>query len=68
MEEIKDFNAEGLIPPITITAQDHQGGGHGRISQWDGTHWVPKTDWYAAYQDIVMDLVKKTAAEFKKAQ
>lgn len=66
MEEIKDFNAEGLIPPITITAQDHQGGGRGRISQWDGSKWVPKTDWYAAYQDVVMDLVKKTAAEFKK--
>lgn len=66
MEEIKDFNAEGLIPPITITPQDHQGGGYGRISQWDGEHWVPKTDWYAAYQDVVMGLVKKTAAEFKK--
>ncbi len=68
MEEIKDFNAEGLIPPITITPQDHQGGGRGRISQWDGEHWTPKTDWYAAYQDVVMGLVKKTAAEFKKAQ
>lgn len=67
MEEIRDFDAEGLIPPITITAQDHQGGGRGRISQWDGSKWVPKTDWYSAYQDVVMDLVKKTAAEFKKA-
>ena len=66
MEEVKDFNAEGLIPPLTITPQDHQGGGYGRISQWDGEHWAPKTDWYAAYQDVVMDLVKKTAAEFKK--
>ena len=66
MEQVKDFNAEGLIPPITITRQDHQGGGRGRISQWDGEHWTPKTDWYAAYQDVVMGLVKKTAAEFKK--
>jgi branched-chain amino acid transport system substrate-binding protein len=67
LEQIKDFNAEGLIPPITITPQDHQGGGRGRISQWDGANWVPKTDWYAAYQDIVWDLVKKNAEEFKKA-
>lgn len=67
MEEIKGFTAEGLIPPITVSAQDHQGGGYGRISQWDGAHWTPKTDWYAAYQDVVMDLVKRTTAEFKKA-
>jgi branched-chain amino acid transport system substrate-binding protein len=67
LEEVKDFSAQGLMPPITLTAADHQGGGKGRISQWDGAKWTPKTDWYAAYQDIVMDLVKKNAEEFKKA-
>ena len=67
LEQVKDFNAQGLIPPVTLTASDHQGGGRGRIAQWDGAKWVPKTDWYAAYQDIVMGLVKKNAEEFKKA-
>ena len=67
LEQVKDFNAQGLIPPITLTAKDHQGGGRGRISQWDGTKWAPKTDWYNAYQDVVMELVKKNAEEFKKA-
>jgi branched-chain amino acid transport system substrate-binding protein len=67
LEQIKDFNAQGLIPPVTITSKDHQGGGRGRISQWDGAKWVPKTDWYAAYQDVVWDLIKKNAEEFKKA-
>jgi branched-chain amino acid transport system substrate-binding protein len=67
LEQVKDFNAQGLIPPITITPKDHQGGGRGRISQWDGAKWVPKSDWYAAYQDVVWDLIKKNAEEFKKA-
>ena len=67
LEQIKDFDAQGLIPPVTITPKDHQGGGRGRISQWDGAKWVPKTDWYAAYQDVVWDLIKKNAEEFKKA-
>lgn len=67
LEQIKDFDAQGLIPPVTITPKDHQGGGRGRISQWDGGKWVPKTDWYAAYQDVVWDLIKKNAEEFKKA-
>jgi len=66
LQEVKDFNAQGLIPPITITEADHQGGGRGRISQWDGAKWAAKTDWYAGYQDIVWDLVRKNAEEFKK--
>jgi len=65
LESIKDFDAQGLIPPVTITAKDHQGGGKGRISQWDGSKWVPKTDWYAASQDLVWELVRKNAEEFK---
>lgn len=65
LESIKDFTAEGLMPPTTITPEDHQGGGRGRIAQWDGTKWVAKSDWMAAYQDVVWDLIKKSAAEFK---
>ena len=67
LEQVTNFNAQGLTPPITLTAKDHQGGGRGRISQWDGAKWTPKTDWYNAYQDVVQDLVKKNAEEFKKA-
>lgn len=65
IESIKDFTAEGLLPPVTITAEDHQGGGRGRIAAWDGKNWVPKSDWSAAYQDIVWELIRKSSAEFK---
>jgi branched-chain amino acid transport system substrate-binding protein len=65
LESIKDFTADGLLPPVTITAEDHQGGGSGRIAAWDGAKWVPKGDWKAAYQDIVWELIKKNSEEFK---
>jgi branched-chain amino acid transport system substrate-binding protein len=65
LESIKDFTAEGLMPPTTITAEDHQGGGRGRVAQWDGTKWVKKSDWMSAYQDVVWDLIRKSASEFK---
>jgi branched-chain amino acid transport system substrate-binding protein len=66
MESLKNFNEGGLIAPITLSATDHEGGGTGRISQWDGTKWVPKTGWYSAYREIVWDLVKKSAAEYQR--
>lgn len=64
---IKNFTAEGLIPPLTTTKTDHQGGGMGRVAQWDGSKWVPKTDWFASDQDVVWKLIRESSAEFKKS-
>jgi len=66
LRSIKGFTADGLIPPLTTTKADHQGGGMGRIAQWDGKRWVAKTDWLAADQDVVWQLIKASSAEFKK--
>lgn len=64
-EKIADFDAEGLMPPVTITGADHQGGGAGRVSEWDGAAWVPVSDWHAAYQDVVRAEIEQSAAKYK---
>lgn len=66
LRSISKFTAEGLLPPVTITKEDHQGGGYGRIAQWDGTKWAPKSDWMTAGQDVVWAEIKKYSEEFKK--
>jgi branched-chain amino acid transport system substrate-binding protein len=66
LTSIQNFTAEGLIPPLTITKDDHQGGGAGRIAAWDGKQWVPKSDWAAAHQDVVWELIKKSSASFRE--
>lgn len=65
-EQIKDFDAEGLMPKITITPKDHQGGGAGRVSRWNGEAWEPVSDWGAAYQDIVWKEIEEGAAAYEK--
>jgi branched-chain amino acid transport system substrate-binding protein len=65
LTNITDFTAEGLLPPMTVTPEDHQGGGKGRISRWDGTKFVPQTDWFSANQDVVWAEIKKSAETFK---
>ncbi|QEA13470.1 ABC transporter substrate-binding protein [Comamonas flocculans] len=65
-EMIKGYTADGLMPPLTITAQDHQGGGQGLISEWDGKRWAPKSEWGSAYQDVVWDLIKEDQAKAKE--
>jgi len=65
LTSITNFTAEGLLPAMTITKEDHQGGGKGRIARWDGTKFVPQTDWFAAGQDVVWEEIYKSAETFK---
>ena len=67
-EMIRNFDAEGFLPPVTITEQDHQGGGYARVSQWDGKAWVPVSDWAASYQDLVWEEARASAAKFQQSQ
>ena len=68
LESLKDFDAKGLMAPITITPADHQGGGKTRIAEWDGSEWVPQSDWNAAYSDLVWRVIKEHSAKYKSGQ
>jgi branched-chain amino acid transport system substrate-binding protein len=58
MEEIHDFSLGGLVPPLQITPGDHEGGGWVRIFRVKGEGFVPLTDWFNAYRDVVWAQVK----------
>jgi len=58
MEQIHDFTLGGLVPPLQITPEDHEGGGYVRIFQVKGEKLVPETDWFRAYRDVVLAAVK----------
>ena len=62
-ESIRNFDLQGLVSPITITPQDHEGGGYLRVYQVKGTEWVPVSGWMRAYRDEVMALVRKANAK-----
>ncbi len=64
LESLKDFDANGLMAPITVTAEDHGGGGKTRIEMWNGETWVPQTDWIAEYSDVVWDVVKESSSKY----
>jgi len=62
-ESIKDFTLGGLVPPMAVTEADHEGGGWVRIYQVKGKQWVPVTEWFTGYRDIVWELIKAAAAK-----
>ena len=58
MEQIKDFTLGGLVPPLHITATDHEGGGWVRVFSVKGGKFAAATDWMQAYRDVVTNAVK----------
>jgi branched-chain amino acid transport system substrate-binding protein len=68
LESMKDFSANGLMAPLTVTATDHGGGGKTRIEMWDGAKWVPETDWIAGFSEEVWKVVKESSAEYAKSE
>src|SRR5947208_2995241 len=62
-EKISNFTLGGLVPPLKITPNDHEGGGLVQIWQVKGGKFEKVTDWYAAYQDVVGKHIKEAGAK-----
>ena len=63
MEKIRGFTLGGLVPPLEITASDHEGGGWVQIFQVKGGKLAKATDWFKAYPDVVAKQIKEAAAK-----
>ena len=62
-EKISNFTLGGLVPPLKITPQDHEGGGLVQIWQVKDGKFVKATEWFSAYQDVVAKHIKEAAAK-----
>jgi branched-chain amino acid transport system substrate-binding protein len=61
-ERIKDFTLGGLVPPIAITPENHEGGGWVQIWQVKGGKLTRVTDWFKAYPDVIAHHLKEAHA------
>jgi branched-chain amino acid transport system substrate-binding protein len=62
-EKISNFTLGGLVPPLKITPQDHEGGGLVQIWQVKDGKFVKVTEWFSAYQDVVAKHIREAAAK-----
>jgi len=63
-DKIKALGFEGMLKPIKITCEDHEGARDGRVQQWDGKTWKVISDWYTARLEITEPLVKEVSAKY----
>ena len=59
LEAIHDFTLGGLVPPLKVTPEDHEGGGWVQVFQAKDGKFVKETDWFRGYPEVVAAAVKK---------
>jgi branched-chain amino acid transport system substrate-binding protein len=53
MEAIKGFTLGGLVPPMQLSAADHEGGGWCQIWTVKGGKLVMVKDWFQGYRSVI---------------
>jgi len=57
LESIKGFELGGLVPPLSTSVSDHEGGGYTRIVEVKDGKLTPITDWANPERDKVLAMV-----------
>ena len=57
-EAIHDVTLGGLVPPMELSATDHEGGGWVQVFQVKGGQFVKETDWFRAYPEVLAKELK----------
>ncbi len=57
LESIKDFELGGLVPPLSTSPADHEGGGFTRVVAVKDGKFTPITDWANPQRDVVLAMV-----------
>ncbi|MBI3702484.1 MAG: ABC transporter permease, partial [Rhizobiales bacterium] len=63
-ERIKALGFEGMVSPIKLSCQDHQGADVARVQQWDGKQWKVISGYYKADLSILDPMVKEASEKY----
>src|SRR5262249_44945436 len=61
-EHIKDFSLGGLVPPLVITPENHEGGGWVQIWQVKDGKLGRVPAWFKAYPEVIAQHLKSSPA------
>jgi branched-chain amino acid transport system substrate-binding protein len=53
MESIHDFTLGGIIPPLNLSATDHEGGGWVQVYQVKGGKFAAASPWFRGFPDVI---------------
>ncbi|SFL39351.1 ABC transporter substrate-binding protein [Methylobacterium pseudosasicola] len=66
-DRLRAIGAEGLVQPLRLSIKDHEGGGAGKVLQWDGAKWtIVSNGWVKSDRELLLPLIYERAAAYAK--
>jgi branched-chain amino acid transport system substrate-binding protein len=62
-QRIEQLGMKGLVRPMRLSCQDHEGNGLALVQQWDGKKWNVVSDWIEPMRDVVRPKLEAAAVE-----
>ncbi|MBI3456655.1 MAG: ABC transporter substrate-binding protein [Candidatus Rokubacteria bacterium] len=62
-KRLEDLGMKGLVRPVRVTCENHEGNGLALVQQWDGKKWNPVSDWIEPMRDVVRPKIEVAAVE-----
>ncbi len=55
------------MQPLRLSVKDHEGGGAGKVLQWDGTQWAAVSHgWVKSDRDLLLPRIYERAAAYAR--
>jgi branched-chain amino acid transport system substrate-binding protein len=65
-QRLEQLGMKGMMRPLRITCENHEGNGLAHVQQWDGKQWKPVSDWIEPMRDVVRPKLEAAAVEEAK--
>ncbi|HET9489354.1 MAG TPA: ABC transporter substrate-binding protein [Methylomirabilota bacterium] len=65
-QRLEQLGMKGLLRPLRVTCENHEGNGMAAVQQWDGKKWNIVSDWIEPMRDVVRPKLEAAAVEESK--
>jgi branched-chain amino acid transport system substrate-binding protein len=65
-QRLDQLGMKGLIRPLKVTCENHEGNGMAQVQQWDGKKWNIVSDWIEPMREVVRPKLEEAAIEEAK--
>ena len=62
-QRLEQIGMKGLLRPLKVTCDNHEGNGLAMVQQWDGKKWNIVSDWIEPMREIVRPKLEEAAIE-----
>jgi branched-chain amino acid transport system substrate-binding protein len=65
-QRLEQLGMKGMMRPLRVSCENHEGNGLAAVQQWDGKQWKIVSDWIEPMRDVVRPKLEAAAIEEAK--